>query len=276
VKQMKRRKTISSVMQGQDEDGATIRDAADGEIVVVKGGGMTEHRYGGADAEGLAMSAHLKDLFSYAGGNLDTLGGLARSANTVGQESLITRGANAKIASMQERVLAFVADCGQDIAWYVWTNPGKGPRYFKSIKGTDYRIPSRFEIKDGDFEQYGIQIEPYSMRSRTPEERIADLIEYATTILIPMTPTIEAQGNTVDLEVLNELVAKYKDLPEVRRLMRKKTDEELAASGAASSPERPRQSPVTTRNNVRTNISGTPGPGEGMKMLQALGSGGEE
>lgn len=276
VDQMERKKTIGAVMQGQDDDGVSIRDASDGEIVVVKGGGLTEHKYGGADAEGLAASAHLKDLFSYAGGNLDTLGGLARSANTVGQESLITRGANAKIASMQERVLSFVSDCGQDIAWYVWTNPGKGPRFFKTIEGTDYRIPSRFDVKDGDFEQYGIQIEPYSMRSRTPEERIADTLEYLTTVAIPLEPMLRAQGNTIDLTELTELVAKYKDLPEIRRIIRKQTDGEMAGMAAATGgDQRPRQSPVTTRHNVRTSVSGTPAQGDGLKMLSEIGGSSE-
>lgn len=273
VRQMEREKQLTVVPQGGEDDGTTVRDASDGEVVIIKGQAPMEAKYGGADAAGIAVFLQLKELFSYMGGNLDSIGGLARAANTVGQESLIGRGANARIASMQEKVYGFTADLGEDIAWYVFTNPGKGPRYMKKIAGTDYMVPSRFDIKEGDFEDYGVSIEPYSLQSQTPGEKVADIMEYLSAIA-PFVPMLNSQGMTIDLEEVTGTVAKYKSLPELNRIIRKYTDEEKASVAQSSGGERPTQSPVTTRNNVRTNVSGTPGPGAAMELLKSIPSGG--
>lgn len=267
IDKIRRSKTVGVVDAGNDETATQINAAKDGQVVAVAGRPQEEIKFGGAEAESIAMLIQIKEMYSYLGGNLDAIGGLARSASTVGQESIIAKGANARIAAMQDRVLSWVGDIGQALAWLVWTNPGKGPRFMKRI--ADYEVPWRFERKKGNFEDYGISIEPYSMQSRTPSERVADIVELTATVLMPLSPMMGQQGKKFDFDAFMDILSKYKSLPELNRIVADMTmeDRQMAQQQTA---ERPVQSPVTRRETVRTSVSGTQGPNMALEALREM------
>jgi hypothetical protein len=73
------------------------------------------------------------------------------------------------------------------------------------------------------------------------------------------------------------IMSKYSNLPEMERILERIPQEEMAMmQQAAGGGERPLQSPVTTRTNVRENVSGATRQGadqESMRMLMSMAGG---
>lgn len=277
VRQADRQKTLTIVASGAEEDGRRIVDANDGDTIKSDNPQATkEARYGGPDAASIAFLLQLKDLFVYLGGNLDALGGLGRQANTVGQESLISRSANMLIADMQDRTTTAVRKVIESLADYLWNDPLMAPKVLKKIGNTGLSIPVEFsqDMREGDLLDYMVEIAPYSMQSRTPTERLQTLQQLMTQFVIPLAPQLQQRGIGINMDQFLEIMAKYSNLPEMQSIIERIPQQEMAMmQQAAGGGERPLQSPVTTRNNVRENISGATRQGadqESMRMLMGM------
>lgn len=283
VRQADRQKTLTVVSNGAEEDARRIIDANDGDTIRADNPQATrEARYGGPDAASIAFLLQLKDLFVYLGGNLDALGGLGRQANTVGQESLISRSANMLIADMQDRTTTSVRKVIESLADYLWNDPTAAPKVLKRIGDTGLSIPIEFsqDLREGDLLDYMVEIAPYSMQSRTPTERMATLSQLMTNFVIPLAPQLQQRGIGIDMDQFMQIMAKYSNLPEMERILERIPPEEMAMmQQAAGGGERPLQSPITTRTNVRENVSGATRQGadqESMRMLMSMAGQGQQ
>ena len=280
VRQADRQKTLTVVSNGAEEDARRIINANDGDTIRADNPQATrEARYGGPDAASIAFLLQLKDLFVYLGGNLDVLGGLGRQANTVGQESLISRSANMLIADMQDRTTTAVRKVIESLADYLWNDPVAAPKVLKKIGDTGLSIPIEFsqDIREGDLLDYMVEIAPYSMQSRTPAERLSTLSQLMTNFVIPLAPQLQQRGIGIDMDEFMAIMSKYSNLPEMERILERIPQEEMALmQQAAGGGERPLQSPITTRTNVRENVSGATRQGadqESMRMLMSMAGG---
>ena len=86
-------------------------------------------------------------------------------------------------------------------------------------------------------------------------------------------------GYTIDIPRFFELIAEYSDTPEVRQLVRLLSPQEqmmAQQSAEQASGERPLQSPVTTRRNIRENQGGGDGASDLVTQLLASSPGGGE
>lgn len=283
VRQADRQKTLTIVSNGAEEDARRIIDANDGDTIRADNPQATrEARYGGPDAASIAFLLQLKDLFVYLGGNLDALGGLGRQANTVGQESLISRSANMLIADMQDRTTTAVRKVIESLSDYLWNDPTSAPKVLKRIGDTGLSIPIEFsqDLREGDLLDYMVEIAPYSMQSRTPTERMATLSQLMTNFVIPLAPQLQQRGIGIDMDQFMQIMAKYSNLPEMERILERIPPEEMAMmQQAAGGGERPLQSPITTRTNVRENVSGATRQGadqESMRMLMSMAGQGQQ
>lgn len=281
--QVERQKTVGVYQGGGEADAKNVRDAKDGEIIRGEGE-VSEHRYGGADGPSLAFLMQAKDLSSYFGGNLDALGGLSRQANTVGQESMIARASNMQIADMQETAMRFTTGAVSAIGMWVWGDPVTVDRVKKKVPGTDWEFMHEVtpDMREGEIEDYEVSVAPYSMQSLTPSERVARLTELMTTQIIPISASLAAQGKKVDYDGYFGIIADYSTMPEIKQIIVDMTPEEKRAmqgqAGGAPSGERPLQSPVTTRKQVRESVSGTGSGGQAkeyaaMAAMSAPGGG---
>jgi len=255
LRQAERQKTVGTFVGGSEGDGGRVINANDGEMIQVDSK-VDEVSFGGVHGPSLAFLMQLKEMFSYMGGNLDSLGGLGRQANTVGQETLIARASNMMVADMQDRATNFAQGIVRHIGTLVWDNPVP-IRITKESGGI--RIPWEFkpEGREGTIDDFEITIGPNSMQSRTPQERLATMSDMMTRFFIPMSS--QMPGKKVDMERFAGIAARYANTPELSQVIVDLTDEEKKAQQSQSS-DRPLQSPVTTRTNIRESISGT-GPG---------------
>ena len=273
--QVKRQKTVTTYQGDGQADAERVRDANDGDVLRVETE-IDEHRFGGADGPSLAFFMQAKDLASWVGGNLDAIGGLSRVANTVGQESMIARASNMQIADMQETTMRFARRVLEQIAVYVLEDPVTRTKVRKTVPGTDhvYVHETGPDTREGTIDDYQVCIEPYSMQSRTPSERVAAMGELMTNFVIPMAPQLAAQGKTVDFVQFVDLVSRYNNMPELRQIVRDMTPQEKASSAApAPGGDRPLQSPVTVRRNVRENVGGTGRAGQDSAAMDLLAMG---
>lgn len=275
-RQVARQKTVTMYQSGAKEDAKRVQKANDGDMVQVENTqSIAEVRFSGPDGPSLAYMLQGKDLFSYIAFNMDALGGLGRQANTVGQESIIARAANTTVSDMQDRTTRSVAGVAEHCARLIVSDPAKTYKLMKRIPDTDFGIPIAFGPKDRkgmDIHDYGVNVSPFSMQSRTPSERIQTLVDAVTNLAMPMNGSLEKQGMTIDLKAMFEIIAKYSDTPELRKVIRQMTPQERAVydqMAQQAGADRPLQSPVTTRNTVR-NSGAAEGKSDTAQAVAAL------
>jgi hypothetical protein len=117
------------------------------------------------------------------------------------------------IDDMRQEVSRFHRSVMSDLAQYLWEDPYIELPLVKRV-GADIEIPFTWtpEQREGDFQQYNIDIEPYSMRATTPEERLSKLNQILTQIVIPM-------GMQVDQQQFARTMANYTNLPELEEIL---------------------------------------------------------
>lgn len=260
ARQADRQKTITLVASANQDDGRRITNANDGDAVAVDRPEATKDvRYGGVDQAGLAFFQQLRQLTSYFGGNLETLGGLNNATNTASQEQLVKSQATMRIADMQERATAASTDVIKAIAFYMWNDPIRAYRIPKKIPNSDMTIMAEMkpEKRNGEFPDYAIEIVPFSMQSRTPSERLQSAMQVMQTYIVPMSALLQQRGLVPNIEAFLKMSAELSGTPEIMDLVMKVPPQELmqgppapggGAGGAGAAN--------TTRNYVRSDRGG--------------------
>jgi hypothetical protein len=206
--------TAERIMEG--EDGQVIRT---GHI-----DGVKEMKYGGADPANQAYLVWLREIFSYLGGNIDAMGGLAQQAGTLGQEQLLVSSSSEMIRDMQTKVVTFTRAVVKDLAWYMYTDPQLNLELSKKIE--DFGdIPFIWgpNKRKQRFFDYNFDIQPYSLQSKGPQQRLGTIMQLATQFLLPMSPQMQAWGMQFNIQKFVELISKYGDLPELNELVTSST-----------------------------------------------------
>jgi hypothetical protein len=250
-RQAERQKTITVVQSGAEADGERLINADDGDVIRSDRPEATkEMKYGGIDQSSLAFLLQVRDMFSYMGGNLDTLAGLSPVADTLGQEQMVRSSSSQRIIDMQERTSNAVRDVVRAMGWYLWHDPVSDYEVSRQISET-LAIDTSFSADDreGDFYEHEIDIVPFSMQSRSPAERLQTLNAMLSNVLMPLSPVMNQQGKTINFDKFIELSAKYSNVPEIRDLINESMPMmEPESPSAAGGP--------TERRYLRQNVGG--------------------
>lgn len=253
-RQANRQKTITAVRGGADEDGNRIMDAPDGKMIRLDDPqSVNELNFGGISQETLAFFLNAKNEAIYFPGNLDILGGLSPQAQTLGQEEILRGGATHRMLDMHDRTMTALQGVMESLADYAFYDPLYDPPLMRRIEGTDIEIPVRFspEMREGDFLDYNIRIDPHSTSHRSPSERLQTIGNVIERWYIPLAPQLEQQGIGLDFNALLSIVAQYSGTPEIREIL---TFIDRAAASGPQRADRGRQSPSTTRTQVRRSV----------------------
>lgn len=245
--QAKRQKTLLLVQNGNEADGEKITSASDGEAIPVEDASAHgEVSYGGPSNVLLAFAQQTRMWLSLAQGNIESLGGLAPGADTVGQEKLMSQSAGQRVSDMQDAVSRFIEEICEDLAWYLWDDPFIQLPLTKRIPNSDIEIPFEYrqESKSGDFLDYNFRFEPYAAQHRSPAERLNMINQIAMNYLMsPMgMQLMQAQGLGFDMAGFLKLLGKYGDIPELSELV-------IPSQAVAPYP------PVTTAGGKNTSTS---------------------
>tara|TARA_R110002051_G_scaffold126025_3_gene199371 strand:- start:1947 stop:3749 length:1803 start_codon:yes stop_codon:yes gene_type:complete len=280
-RQAERQKTLTVVAGGAEEDGRRIVNANDGDTILSDRPEATkEMKFGGVDSPSLAFMIQLKDLFSYLGGNLDSLGGLAPSAKSGKHDSLLQQSASVRIDDMQARTTSAVKKVVESMADYIFYDPAPSTRIYRDIPKSDMSVKVDFnpEIREGDSLDYAVDIAPYSLQSRSPAERLQTINETMMQIIIPMSQQLQQRGIVPDMERYMEIMSKYSHTEEIADILKIADFEEMEqVKEMSGGGEGGTKAPVTERRYVRENVStGGTRAGRDNAMVQTLMGGGND
>jgi len=267
-RQADRQKTLTGVQAGADKDGNRVVEANDGDVIKMDNPqGVKEFTYGGIQPESLGFLVMVRDLFSYMAGNLDVLGGLGPQSETLGQDQLLSASASMRIQKMQQTTITFARDIIEDIFMYMWEDPLYNPTVTKKVKNFDdvsVQVPFGPEERQAEFIRLNIKIEPYSMQHTTPEAKLQGLRTIFQEFVGPLLPVMQAQGVTLDIEMMFRKIGKLGNIPELNDI--------IVYSNPMHEPQpmQPGKPANTTRRYERVNRPGATNPGKSQILQQAL------
>ena len=269
-RQADRQKTVVGVRPGGDTDGNTVIAASDGDMVKLDDPrNVAELKTGGIQSETLAFVLMIKDLFSYFAGNLDMLGGLGPQSETLGQDQLLSASASMRIQKMQKEVTIFTTNVLKDLMWYLWYDPNPKQRdVIKKVPGFEsiaITVPFNPEDREGDYLQYNIKMEPFSMQHHSPESKMQGIRTIMLEMVQPLLPMMQQQGVTLNIEKLFKTISKLSNITELNDVIEYATPQLQSEPIGQSS-----QAPVTNRNYTRRSIPGATNQGKSAVMQQAL------
>lgn len=260
--QAENQKTVIGARRSSHADATKLINADDMEVVTVDDPSLIkDFRFNGADPQTLQMGILVRQLFSQFSGNLDLLGGIAPQSETLGQDKLLAANASQRVKGMQKRVNRFVKGIFSDLAFWLFTDPRIELPLVKPNPGSAQGITLTLTAEDmeGDFLDYNIDINPYSMQSRTPEEELNLLMSILTNMVFPFKDDLREQGVTVNFRALLKRVGELANL--------KTMDEFLMFLGPGAKPSGSVGSPPTIQFP-----GGGAQPGSGNRDFQAAGS----
>lgn len=222
---------------------------------------------GGLSQSALAMWIQSAQLFNARAGNLDALGGLSPGAETLGQDQMLTETASRLVNHMQQRVIDFVRRICRDLTWYLWFNQNGPISILRDLGSNRYVKNFTADFRVGGYFDYLYDIAPYTMQSRTPKQRMAQVMQWLQQVILPAAPMFAQSGKTLDAGKLLELIQTYDDLPELGRLLTKIDPEMMDQMGAQQQVQK---SPVSRRTYERINRPGRTRQAADYAMTQAM------
>lgn len=254
----------------RDPGGAQkIINAGDMEVVSGDPDSIKFLRANGADPTTIAAILQLRELWDWGNGNMSMLAGLGPQSSTVGQDQIIQSSASMRISEMQSRVAEWVKDIIEALAWYVWHEPSQ--EFIASRPDSRFRdiqIPVRIRpgYRPGKFDLYDFDIQPYSMRDRTPEQQLSTVIQFVTQVYMPLMQLSQQQGAVLDVPELFRLFGQLTGMTQLEEIIRFSTPSEKDVQ----SPETPPPNPLKPNGNyTRTNRQGAT-TGKSRAMIATL------
>lgn len=265
------------VTRGDITNAEAIMESTDGEAVLVDPSASAHmETFGGPDKSVVGILPIIKDLWSYQGGNVDTLAGLGVGAPTASQESQLASMASGMVKFMAWRVEECMTKVGEAIVWYTLQNNVSTTSVPKKLPGgrTIWRKFTPEQREQISAQLLQVTLDVYSMKYRSPEDRKNELMAWWNGVALPGAQIAMAQGLQYDFQTFNRTYAKLTDLEEINDVCIYSMQPQSQLSGSGPMPP-PRQSPVTSRTNVRMD-RGSSTMQMGGDLAQTAFSGGSE
>lgn len=211
-------KSVLGFQGDNDEQVESFKAAKDGDGIKYTGTEPKLLRAGGVNPNTLAFEQVVHQMFSYFGGNIDALGGLAPQTETVGQDKLLTESASAQMRDMAGRTTDFVKLIFGDIAHYEWNDPVRERTLEKRIPGVEgLMLPVKWnpKSKQGKLDRFKLDVDVYSLQDDSPSQKLQRLGFIMAQYVVPLMPEIQRIGGQIDAQAILALVAKLADFPEL-------------------------------------------------------------
>jgi len=247
--------------------------AKDGEAILYTGPEPIHVETGGIDQPSFQLMLQVRDMFSWAAGNIDSLGGLSAMSDTATQDKLLASSASAQIRDMQDATSEFARSIFKQIAWYEWTDPIRSRIIEKPIPGTTMVIPVAWtpETREGDFLDLNFDIIPQSMRDETPAQKLNDMMTILNQLIMPIYPILQQQGVAIDTQRLISIISDYSNIPELEQVLVSATEQEMIQPEGNQNPQVSSMKPAETKRTYeRVNRPGATRQGNDFTMSQLL------
>ena len=184
------------------EEAKDVQNSNDGEIIGVSDvNGYKQVEMGGVSDTLYKNMDWLRQAISQLSGNTDLLGGVQAPSETLGQDEILQNNANLRINDMRSQTFDFMRLNMEKIAYYVWEDPFSNYNLTKKIKGgVEVETSFNAENKQGKFEDYNFEIEPYSTAPDSPQSKYRRTLQWLQTIVLPLAQSGQAQGLQIDVQ----------------------------------------------------------------------------
>lgn len=222
-RQANRQKDVHLYTPAGTETAKQIQRSSDGDWVkAVDTKDVNTLKMGGVDPGNHAFMLGVIEMFDRMAGNLSAMMGLGPQAKTLGQEQLIYGAVSKKEAQMQYRTIDTTVRVIRKLGRLLWDDqvkviPGQIP-----VEGApDYVVDSDWtpEERDGDFPDYQIGIDLYSMSYQSPAQRVQAINQLLTTVYLPAAPLLAQQGGMINFQKLAEIHADLLNLPRLKEVI---------------------------------------------------------
>jgi len=214
VNQAERQKSLSVVEKGDEGDLLRISKANDGDCLALnKPDAAKEVNWGGPNLANHNLAMWFEQVFDTHAGNLSLLAGLSPQSETYRQDQLLSNAANIRVDSMKRSVLRFARNIIKRHAWYL---------FFAQFEDQTLRVPVTDEIevyetlspeeREGDFIEYNFDIDPYSLREESPNEKAQKLMGIVNQFVLPMAEPMQQQGWMPNLEAIGRELARLSNI----------------------------------------------------------------
>jgi len=269
--QAEREKKLLLCSKGDHDDMDIIRKANDGDAVALMDPQATVERiYGGPDMQLHNLAMQTEAAFDTMAGNLGVLGGLQAQSETFRQDKMLSDAANVRISAMGNEVMRFMEKVFSRHAWYLWSMQLEEVKVMKPVKGTDIVVPATLtpEERDGKFLDYNFKINPYSMKSETPSEKLQKLLSLWESFVMASVDIAQQSNYKINFEKISTQISEYAgiDLDTLYQAMDPAEAQEQMAQGAQQAPPRFKMSKT---QNERISKPGTTEAGNRNQFLQA-------
>lgn len=190
-RQAERVKRVLAYTAEAQEDAEALAEADDGETVRVQDvNQIKEIQYGGAGNDSYNWMEWIKKNFGEQAGNTDLLSGTSTNAPTATQAEMLQANTSVRLADMQNSVYDFTAEVVGDLVYYLHTDPliklplVKEQTVTDPTTGFPVRQPTQLSFEggqqQGDWLDYNVKIEPYSMARPDPNQKLQRIMQFVT------------------------------------------------------------------------------------------------
>jgi len=166
------------------EDATEIAEADDGEAIRVDDiSKIKEVTFGGASPESYTWMEWVKRNFSEMAGNVELMSGQSPTAPTLGQSEIMQANGSVRLGDMQNLVYDFTAEIAHDAGFYVHTDPLIELPLTRRVSGQDTQVIYTPEMRKGEWLDYMVKIQPYSMARPDPNMSVRRKLEFATNVI---------------------------------------------------------------------------------------------
>ncbi len=213
TQQAEREKHLMLYDLGMAEDAKRVMETRDdGTVGVRSTDGFKEMQFGGFNDQSMPFVQYLEQQYSITGGNLYTIGGRTTGADTLGQEQMLQANASKQLDDMVNQVHNFTKRIVEKLAKYLWTDPMIEKTMIKRDKGQELEVSYNSAQKEGDFLDYGVDIEPYSMSKKNPDIRFQQYMQFISQIVLPTAQIAAAQGSSLKVDAVIKEAARFLDI----------------------------------------------------------------
>lgn len=255
IRQANRQKDVTIIDAADEALGKKIKSAADG-VIITKNSGSdnpVQVKFGGVDPGNQAFLGAAIQLFDRLGGNLTAMLGLGAQADTKGQEELIHGAVGKKAAQMQYQVVDGVVRVIRDVGKLLMLDEAKIiPQRMDIPEAPGYSVDATWTPwdREGQYEDYELDIEAYSMAYQTPSQKMAAITALLKEVFSPLMQVFMQQGGTINMQELTDMYADYMNDPNVRRIF-----QFVNAMPMGDELQQPGKPATTERNYVRESVS---------------------
>jgi len=197
-RQADRAKSVLAYEDRGADDAARIVSSNDGDTARVQNiDALKQLEFGGIAPFSEGLTQWLIGMFSRQSGNTDLIGGMASDSRTATEAAFVQGNASVRIGDMQAQVHDMASDIGRSIMWYeIFDNPDLQMQLSQHIKGAELDVPFKLTPDGliGEFLDYEIEVVPYSMKPRDPDEYAKTVLQWFTAVVLPTMEIGLAQG----------------------------------------------------------------------------------